>query len=752
MSMYKSVVDVGGVSKVLVAISHKDEGDAQVVESTTVNVLHHVHILDRSGSMYSSINTLIDNVQKTIDAIGEEDLLTVIWFASDGQHRTLIKGAKKFEKLNVILDSIRSTLGCTCFSSPLKELNTILDEIGDVAPVSVTLFTDGCPVTPWSSAEEESRCMTELNKMKDRILAFNTVGYGNYYNQSLLKAFSATSEFGTMIHSSKLDDYLTIFNHNFEKVSEAVCESISVDSHANIDIVYLNRTFTKMDTTEFKLSRIDKRKNQIFLLDSEDFDFMYNSVLHSTCDTNLTKFISKVPEASLLNFYYAYAYNLYYAGRRLESLDVLAKNIGDKALVDSHLRSFTYDECATHAAHLEQCVYHNNYRYSEGKCDPTYLPADDAKCVLDILNDLQTTDSYYIPFSKNIKGYDRIGRKAEDSFNLFEKSEEEVRTPFSDFVYNKTKMNLSIRFYINGTVALNPKEAKGLGIDSVVKSGMFRNHTIIKDSNLNMKQIEAIIPLEKVDLSYMEIIETLPLEKGSVGDYTPTRVVIDFSQFPIINRSYINDSKNIDTIFDVVRATTRFEAEQKIVGYFIDQVASSDVLKKTGVLKEYTVDQIQLLENHGLDKNLNYKGVDVKKASAEESDSYQTRELDFYFSGFSTFGKVQEMLDRVASNKKLTANLEELKTQYDSVISEANKSGIDLAKECTATRDFLFEKRDFIKTTLLQHRNHLSVLKIAMVLSGDWFTGLSLDDKGNSYYERDGYRMVCKTAYVTEYI
>jgi hypothetical protein len=744
MGMYCSKVNVGGKEKVLVAISHKEEMESSVVETTIVDKLHHIHILDRSGSMYSSINQLIDNVQKTIEAIGEEDVLTIIWFSGAGQHRTVIKGAGKFEKLNTILDGLRSTVGCTCFSDPLKEVNLVLDELGDIAPVSVTLFTDGCPVVPWSTQEEEKRCFAELAKMKDKILAFNTVGYGNYYNQELLKGFSATSEFGSMIHSTKIEDYLSIFNHNFEKVSGAVCEKVYIASEK--EIIYLNRTFTKMTERTFDLSRLDKRKNQFFLIADRDFPFIYQDTPCSTLDT---KFISKVPEASVTNFLYAYAYNLYYAGKRLESLDILSKNLKDKALIDSHLSSFTFDECAEHIKKLEKAVTHNEARGLDGYCDENYLPADDALCVLDILNKLQSTDSYYIPFSKNIKGYDRIGRKAEDTFNLFEKKEEEVRTPFSDFVYNKEHMNLSIRFYINGSVKLNPKEAKALEMPLVVDSGMFRNHTIIKDGNLNMKQIEAIIPSEEVDADYMLIVEQLAL--GETDAFTHSRVVIDLASFPIVNRTYIKESGNIDAVFAAVKQNTEFEALQKVIGYWIDKSASSDVLKKTGALADYSVDQIRLLESHGLDKNLNYKGVDIKKASAEESDSYQSRTMEFYFAGFSSWGKVADMIEKVNAAKKLTPNLQELCDQFAVFGKLATSVGIDLNKECVATRDFLVENQKWVKNHLLTSRNHLSVLKIAKLLSGDWFPELQVDEKGNYFYEKDGYKMIAKAAYTTEY-
>ena len=338
MGIYKSTLMVAGEERTIVAICHNEEdaaAAAAIVVETTVTRLHHLLILDRSGSLYSDIEELMDNVMMVFATIGDEDIITLVWFSGAGQHRTVIKGASKHEKLGKIIDTLRSTVGCTCFSDPLKEVNLILDEIGDLAPVSITLFTDGNPVVPWSTEKEIGMCMEELDKMAPRILAFNTVGYGNYYNQELLRAFSATSEFGSFIHSSKIEEFQTIFSHNFEKVSDAVCEHIDIVAPV---VIYLNRTFTKMDTVDFHLSRIDKRKNQFFLIGDGEFYFSYQGKEYHSADIKIN-----LQPATKINFYYALVYNMYYSGKRKLALDVLASNVHDKALIDSHMASFTFN-------------------------------------------------------------------------------------------------------------------------------------------------------------------------------------------------------------------------------------------------------------------------------------------------------------------------------------------------------------------------------------------------------------------------
>lgn len=748
MGIYKNVLKIGNEERMVISISHKEETEQQV-ENTIVNSLHHIHILDRSGSMYNDIDNLIDNVQKTIEVIGEKDLLTIIWFSSAGQHRTVIKGATKFENLNSILDGLRSTLNCTCFSDPLKEVNLVIDEFGDAIPVSVTLFTDGNPVVPWSMSEEVRKCMAELEKMKSKILAFNTIGYGNYYNQNLLKDMSACSEYGSFIHSRNIDDYLTIFNHNFEKISEVVCESFSVTSVHSENIIYLNRTFTTMVDKEFHMTRINPRKNQVFIVgkDANDFGFEYQGNIYNSADIK-----TKMQPATITNFYYAYAYNMYYKGFRKQSLSVLANQVHDRNLVDSHINAFTYDESSVHCAKLEKALFNTKERLVYGECPDGYVPNANTPCVMDVLKVLQAGDSLYVPFSENIKKYERISRKATESINYFTKSDDEVLVPFSDFVYNKEHMNLSIRLKIDGVVKLNPKRAKSVGLDSEIPSCIFRNHTIIKDGNLNIKQIECLLTANDIDaLGHYHVIDEQPYGIVELNETLYYRRVLNLVGLPIINQSYIDNSLDIDNIFYKTIESYKLEARQKIVNYYLDKVMEKASLKKVGKLADYTVDQIEVLEEHGLNKDLIYQGIERKVASAEDSDSYQSRTMVFYISGCTSIPKVEEMIDKRNGGKKLTTSVSIMVEQYNELEGMFSKNNLLLETVNAKARNILLDEQKRIKQELIKIRSEINSLKIAKVLTGEWFDSLNEDDKGNYFYEKDEYKMIAKAAYTTEY-
>ena len=92
------------------------------------------------------------------------------------------------------------------------------------------------------------------------------------------------------------------------------------------------------------------------------------------------------------------------------------------------MKAFTFDECAEYQAKLDAACFDTSKRYLNGKCEDNYLPKKDAFCVIDLFRLLQDSENcYYVPFSKNVEQYKRIGVKTESEMeNLFSYSNEEV--------------------------------------------------------------------------------------------------------------------------------------------------------------------------------------------------------------------------------------------------------------------------------------------------------------------------------------
>jgi hypothetical protein len=740
----KFTVNLLGDKREVIVINYKPEKET----ISTYDEIHHVEDIDRSGSMYSYINRLIDNVQKTIEVSGEKDIFTIGWFSGPNEYAFPIKGAAKHDRLNILLDSLRNTLNTTCFSDSFNELGKVLIELKAFnLPVSITLFTDGNPVVPWSENEEKRRIYESIEKIKsilgDKLVAINTIGYGYDYNKELLVDISSMSQYGTFTHSNVIDQYLEIFRLNHEKVKGNISDQ--VDINVNGKIVYLTRKFSKyiysMATNTLHLDSIDREKNQFFiLLNHCQNSFTLNGEKYKIYDIDTI-----AQDSTINNFLYSMVYNLYYNGKYLDSLNILSENLRDKYLVDSHFSSFTFDERAEHVKKLKYALLNTKDRLQEGECSLDYVPKKDALCVMDVLNTLKNIEALWLPFDKAGEEYKRIGVHVKDTFDMFVSDNVEIRSSFEDMVFNKEKLNMSLRVVIPGHVKLNPKQAKKVGLETEFKCRKFRNFTLIKNGNLNIQKLVCFIPEVDKD-KITETIKIDSIDGIKIEDKSYVKVVIDLSILPVINQLYAEKASNIDNIFDNVFNTLTYECEQKIVNYYLSLRTDVPHLQKTGAFKELTIDQIELLKEHGIDKNSNYSGIGGEEQKT--GDSYVTRELDFYIAGFSSLPALKDIEKRIYEGKNLTPSMEMLNGEWNHFRDKAEKINVDLDSNTKFVKEWLDKELKTIKITLNKLRSQLAIWKMAIVLTGNWFK-LEVDDKNNYYYEKNGHKMICRINYKT---
>jgi len=713
-TLYKSRVLIGNKEHVVVNVNYKQE---EQMKETTVDRLHHIHMLDRSWSMSRDIDKLIDNVQETFDMMADNDIISVIWFSGADECKTLLKGASKSmaEDVKTLLDTIRSCVGITCFSEPLKEASTIVDELSMMCSnFSVTLFTDGCAVVPWSYEEEKRRIVEQLDILSDKVMAVNTIGYGYYYDEELLKMIADSSMFGKFIHSNKIADYTEIFSHNYEILSDMVSECVEIGTQLN-DVLYLTPNNTTLKNGDVQLRFLNKTKNQFFIICDSEFVFSING--ESVSSETITK---KIPKASLRNFYYAYAYEKYYAGESDVALDCLIQT-GDKGLIDRLLNAFTSDERADYQKSLREAVFKNRRRYKDGEVDASYVPAKDAFCIMDLFRILSTGENFYVPNESN---YKRVGLKVDDKFNLFTATKDQViEAPLDDLVFNTKHLNLSIRMMINGTVQLNPREAKKVDLPLNVPARSYKTHTIINDGNLNVEKLT--VRVDDETQQKLLGLKTLPedlyittLENGNVY------LEFDLKKLPLINRMYAE----IDDVEDVLRMSTRIEtlkAKQKVLRYYESDIkAHSAAANKTGEFKSYNKDQINVLKDHGINYKGDYQGGSRQVADRVQEDFYEVRLLEFTLKGWSALPKVDDVLSKKKKNAPAMAMLTECNTLMDGDLIKANKANsLAIDKRLSETKD-----------ELKKLRMDLDIVKMAKVLTGGWWKGLEVDTKGNFTY------------------
>lgn len=658
--------------------------------------------------------------------------------------------------------------------------------------ISITLFTDGQPVTNWSSEEEKNRCYDIIDRFKDNIIALNTVGYGNYYDKDFLVNMANKSSYGQYIHSKDIQEYLNIFSSNYSRVNELNNERLEVYLTTNYwrngekdiprnNILYLNNNYSRLEEMIIELDNISKEYNKFFItypmVDDEYLNININGI-----GENVNNINQEIPNDILLDFYYNYASRLYYNGNRKLALRILSENIKDKYLVEEQMKAFTFDECAEYQAKLDAACFDTSKRYLNGKCEDNYLPKKDAFCVMDLFRLLQDSENcYYVPFSKNVEQYKRIGVKREyETEDLFTYSEEEALTPFKDFVLNEDELNLSIRNNFKGSVKLNPMTAKRVGLDKTYEANRYKNHAIIANGELNIKQIEAVVSKEIYEFLYGpnssltykdESIDSLDYEAQVEisKNRNEFRIIIDLTKLPIINDLYLEKSNDIENIYTKAKQLEFFKARQKVLNYFISKAEKTNVSNiKTNKFKDFNKDQIQVLQEHGLNDNFTYNPVGYVAKSDEVKanlDFYIAKSISFDIKGLSSLPSIPDAIKSYYKNtnnkKPLTLANRIIVENYKDVLLLVSDKFKEVMRDVSKTLDdngsidekivvevedlfslepskypkklynFLVEELKHIKKEIIEIRYELAGIKLAKVLGYDWFVGLEYTKKGD---------------------
>jgi hypothetical protein len=394
---------------------------------------------------------------------------------------------------------------------------------------------------------------------------------------------------------------------------------------------------------------------------------------------------------------------------------------------------------------------------TNGECELGYLPDKNALCVVDILNLLRDLGANYI----YTDDYKRIGQKKTDKYNLFERNKEEMTvTPFTELVYNKDKLNISIRSKIKGHVKINPKQADRVGLPNKMDSYIWRNQTIVKDGIINIPVIKVMASKEayetlNITLSKWSQCNCIIRDKRSnilnqFGDVESVLFSIDLSKLPTVNAASIADARSEEYLKTVLSKTYRMvelEAAQKMYNYLIKSIEEvQPEIEKGTWNKAFTDEQIEILKDHGVDSNLCYVGVDTETIKSDNGDFYEARELEFQIKDHASLPSGKDVIEKAATGK-LNKPGKIMEQFHQSFITES----ATMVEE-TLKYNNLKERVDSVKKELSDIRSEMCVMKIAKVLTGEWFDGLSVDNKGNYLYECGDLTLVIKAKKVKVYL
>ena len=360
--------------------------------------------------------------------------------------------------------------------------------------------------------------------------------------------------------------------------------------------------------------------------------------------------------------------------------------------------------------------------------------------------------------------------------NLFSYKDEEVLIPFSDFVFNESELNLSIRMRIDGTTKINPIAAKRVGLEKEQESHIFRNHTLIKDGQLNIKEMEADVSNEIFNiLSNFDIFITV-----KEGINNSKRVKLALFAIPIINDLYLEKSNDVENIYTKAKQLEFFKARQKVLNYFISKAEESNIANiKTNKFKDFSKDQIQVLQEHGLNDNFTYNPVGYVAKSDEVKanlDFYVAKGISFDIKGLSSLPSITDAIKSYYKNtnnrKPLTLANRIIIENYKDILLLVSDEFKEVMRDISKTLDdsgsvdekivaeiediislepskypkklynILVDELKNVKKEIIEIRYELAGIKLAKVLNNDWWVGSEYSkEKGidtYSYKKDDG--------------
>ena len=539
----------------------------KVQEKVVVVNTHHIFIVDCSGSMYSELPSIRRDLYNKISTdLKPDDSLTLIWFSGRGECGVILEDYKL--KSNISLNKVKElierhlvTVGLTAFKDPYVMAKTVIGRVVKNSPNSAhSLFfiTDG-----YDNQYSAKEILSAVADVKEELSNSTVVEYGWYCNKELL-AKIASEMGGVHIFSEHFQDYEPYIQKEFNSQKSSKRSYVELDGE-----VSFGYAFTVTSDGEV-INYTANEKNEILINQDEDGFYFFST---KPVGKEVKMFL--MSEATRNNFddeknqIYTALYASLFSFSRISDYNKVSevlKFIGDARLIVKKANTFGTQKINELEADFSQAVKDKSFRFTEGY-NPDLEPAENAYCVLDMIEDLmEEEDNLWYPNHEAFK-YKRIGAKAVEKTGISDKDKEDLDKllkegkvdalknkidevsqkeegltfvyededmgyPITDLTWNEKRANLSVLVRYPGQVEL--PDNKYPNLPKTFKTCKFRNYTLIKDGVVHTYRLP--VSLSEITFIKLQSKGLLKGEKFKAGHL----YVLDFSVLPVINRLMVS--------------------------------------------------------------------------------------------------------------------------------------------------------------------------------------------------------------------
>lgn len=727
-------------------------------DAPTVEVrrpVHHFFIIDKSGSMWSTLPGLIEDLKKQVRNLKTGDSVTFGWFSSRGESGFPIKARtivdeNSFRELDRLFDEHKEAMNLTCFSDSLAEVGKIVEETKFLdARNCLTFFSDG-----WAndrSVSEEHKLTREIMRgLFGKFELVLTVAYSDYADRAFLAEMAQLAG-GECISSAYLHQFTDAIGR-FIKRAEVSAPRVKIDL-TGVRPEFVFCADGNPETGGITIYQPDDQ-GQVFISPNRDagldhlyllvrdgqslknlpgyqfgeFDLQRALIVENTPDDPFTNIFSDQNYCGLFSAAYAAAVVLSQNGRQDEALDVLGF-IGDRRLVESLGSAFTPSERANAEDDIRTAFFYEERRHTGGAAY-NCVPAADAFCLLDLLAALSKDDqALFYPRHPEFK-YRKIGRggKPREGYPVFTPNPG-VASRFEDFVWNKQFLNLSVRAKITGVVDLPevvvvdqngklcPDGTQALkrpdSLPETIETFQWRNYALVKDGFLNIRRLPvtcspwAAVLFEKNGVWVWGEETTLDGKSFSV---------LQLDKIPVINKQIAENPPSAFELATLVYTEEVLKASMKVYKELRNELdPKKEIVQKT----TWTVEEQRFLTALGFSLDGSFS---PPVEQAEATDHYDAVCFKIEIKGFSSLPKVADVRDRLKSGKPLTPAMRPMAECLKAFASQTEHDSV------TGKIRWLDDRLSELKSVQTEVRIRIQKPKFAMLLGHKSFTDLTLGD------------------------
>ena len=580
---------------------------------------NHVLIVDISGSMYSCIVKLREELKNRIAAtLNPNDCLSIIWFSGKNEAGFVLKDftVENASSLSVCHTAIDKWLRPICLTAFDKPLILAKEVAQPNRSNSLTFFSDGA-----NNDAKESDVLKALVEIKDLYASFEFISFGTYADERLLAKMaqlvggSQSMQQGVINLAETIEKRLSVAAApRIEVSAPSGCTHLfGFDGDSLIIYPVENGKAFISSTTIHTLPIIKGHEHLNFKAKPTTMDLLILALGFAMMNhwKNVEDCITAISDEDLLN-QLGGAYGI----QPIEQFKILL---------------------------LEAIKGNVSLSPTEGASID-----ENAFCVFDLLELLTTTKGNFLLPDHEAFNYKRIGvaktakvaeevKEASSAAALlgidvpikpiaFEKiAGQEI--PLEKLTLNTERANVSLFATYKGKVVNIP--ANGFGITEY-ETVQHRNYTIIQDGRLNVTTLPVKLSKEFFVGLSLDAANKIFDAQTMLDDVN----IIDLTKIPIINRSRIKSLNSVDATkkaFELlkVRAALKVIKTLRPDNYnAVDNVEPeiAEFLKSIGITSQ---------------------GFSPKVETADASDFYYAPELTFSFAGASALPSVAKVKEKV---------------------------------------------------------------------------------------------------------